>query len=105
MALADAHVGLIVWKIRRINKETAALVTQRTSHKVPRTRLEQAIRIIIESGMLYTLFVILTFITELAGSNAIYGVSDMVGFPSTPHVQTVPDARTYFFLTPRRWSS
>ena len=45
---------------------------------MPRTRLEQVIRIIIESGMLYTLFVILTFVTELAGSNAIYGVSDMV---------------------------
>ena len=28
--------------------------------------------------MLYTLFVILTFACELAGSNAIYGVSDMV---------------------------
>lgn len=67
-----------MWRIRGINRETAAHVTQRTSHKVPRTRLEQVIRIIIESGMLYTLFVILTFVTELANSNAIYGVSDTV---------------------------
>lgn len=49
---------------------------------MPRTRLEQTIRIIIESGMLYTLFVILTFICELAGSNAIYGVSCTVRLSS-----------------------
>lgn len=67
--------GIIVWRIWSINKETAPHVTQKTSHKVPRTRLEQTIRIIIESGMLYTLFVIITFICELAGSNAIYGTS------------------------------
>lgn len=80
LCIPDFHPGFIVWKIRGINKETASHVTQRTTHKVPRTRLEQAIRIIIESGMLYTVFVILTFATALAGSNAIYGVSDMVCF-------------------------
>ena len=41
-------------------------------------RYWKVLLIIIESGMLYTLFVVLTFICELAGSNAIYGVSDMV---------------------------
>ncbi|THG93988.1 hypothetical protein EW026_g7390 [Hermanssonia centrifuga] len=49
-----------------------------TQRGLPRSRLEKVIRIIIESGMLYTLFVIMTFICELAGSNAIYGVSDVL---------------------------
>ena len=72
--------GLIVWRIRKINHASAPHVTRKTGSDrgLERTRLERVIRIIIESGMLYTLFVILTFACELAGSNAIYGVSDMV---------------------------
>lgn len=39
-------------------------------------------RIIVESGLLYTTLVLVTFGTELAGSNAVYGVSDVVCLPS-----------------------
>lgn len=60
---------------------------------MPRTRLEQTIRIIIESGMLYTLFVIITFICELAGSNAIYGTSCTVCSPLSARVSLVCSLR------------
>ncbi|GJE85142.1 hypothetical protein PsYK624_012200 [Phanerochaete sordida] len=79
IALNFLTTGLIVWKIRKINRGTTSHVPQKTTgSRRPRTRLEHVIRIIIESGMLYTVFVILTFACELAGSNAIYGVSDMM---------------------------
>lgn len=82
--LTAAAPAVIVWRIRRINRGTAAHVTQRTTHRAPRTRLEHVVRIVVEAGMLYTLFVVLTFVTELAGSNAVYGVSDMVRPRSAP---------------------
>ena len=89
-----------MWKIRKINKGTAHHVTQKPAgNRQPKTRLEHVIRIIIESGMLYTLFVILTFICELAGSNAIYGVSDMVRSVSPSFARSAHD------LPSRRWSS
>lgn len=78
--------GMIVWKIWRVNKDSSPNVPHISTAQrgLPRSRLEKVIRIIIESGMLYTLFVIMTFICELAGSNAIYGVSDVVRWTAQP---------------------
>ena len=64
-----------------MNKKSSPHVTRVQNAQgtgMQRTRLQQIIRIIIESGLLYTTLVILTFICELASSNAIYGVSDVV---------------------------
>lgn len=72
--------GLIIWRIWGVNKKSLPHVKHARGQGVPieRTRLQQVIRIIIESGLLYTTLVIATFICELASSNAIYGVSDVV---------------------------
>ncbi|PSR75960.1 hypothetical protein PHLCEN_2v8765 [Hermanssonia centrifuga] len=80
IALNLLTTSMIVWKIWRVNKDSSPNVPHISTAQrgLPRSRLEKVIRIIIESGMLYTLFVIMTFICELAGSNAIYGVSDVL---------------------------
>lgn len=41
-------------------------------------RLSKVMRIILDSGAIYTICVIVFFGTTLAGSNAQYGVSDVV---------------------------
>ena len=77
-----ATAGLIVWRIWGVNKRSSPVVTRANGRvrgvPTPRTKLEQVIRIIIESGLIYTTLVVATFICELAKSNAIYGVSDVV---------------------------
>ncbi|KIP05679.1 hypothetical protein PHLGIDRAFT_119583, partial [Phlebiopsis gigantea 11061_1 CR5-6] len=67
--------GLIVWRIWRIDRQTAALAARPARR---RSRLANVVRILVESGALYTALVLATFGTELAGSNAIYGVSDVM---------------------------
>lgn len=62
---------LIVWRIWRVkSKSTGATVNPR--------RLSRVMRIILDSGLLYTVCVVTFFGTVLAGSNAQYGVSDVV---------------------------
>ncbi|GJF00792.1 hypothetical protein PsYK624_170930 [Phanerochaete sordida] len=75
--------GLIVWKISAVDREAArwklsSVAGDGSTPPHGRTRLAQVVRIIIESGALYTALVLVTFGTELAGSNAVYGVSDVM---------------------------
>ncbi|KAJ3553789.1 hypothetical protein NM688_g3430 [Phlebia brevispora] len=69
--------GMIILQIWRVNKKSSPYVT-RSDPQYSCTRLEQVMRIIIELGLLYTALMIATFICELASSNAIYGVSDVL---------------------------
>lgn len=81
-----SNAAIIIQKIWRTNKKSAPYIThasQSRSSRPPRTKLENVIRIILESGMLYTITVLITFICELAGSNAIYGVSDVVSISTS----------------------
>ncbi|KAI0346626.1 hypothetical protein BDW22DRAFT_1323122 [Trametopsis cervina] len=73
--------GLIIFRIWGTNKHSAPYIShqpQTRPARRPRTRLESVMRIILESGMLYQASVIATFICALVGSNAIYGVSDVM---------------------------
>ncbi|EKM60639.1 uncharacterized protein PHACADRAFT_246673 [Phanerochaete carnosa HHB-10118-sp] len=63
--------SLIVWRIWRVRSKAAAA----TVHP---HRLSRLMRIILDSGLLYTVCVVIFFGTTLAGSNAQYGVSDVV---------------------------
>ena len=63
--------ALIVWRIWRVKTRSAAA----TVHP---HRLARVMRIILDSGLLYTVCVVVFFGTTLAGSNAQYGVSDVV---------------------------
>ena len=67
----SASIALIVWRIWSVkSKSTGATVYPH--------RLSRVMRIILDSGLLYTVCVIIFFGTNLAGSNAQYGVSDVV---------------------------
>ncbi|KAJ7903797.1 hypothetical protein B0H14DRAFT_3421976 [Mycena olivaceomarginata] len=55
--------GLLVFRIWRVDRNTA--------------RLRNTMRIIIESGLMYTTIALLTFITQITNSNSTYGVSDV----------------------------
>lgn len=67
----DCSQAMIVWRIWRVRRKTA-------DSAVHPNRLMHVIRIIIDSGSMYTLCVIIFFGTTLAESNAQYGVSDVV---------------------------
>lgn len=57
-----------IWRVRRRTVDSA----------VHPNRLRHVIRIVIDSGLMYTITVIVFFGTTLAESNAQYGVSDVV---------------------------
>ncbi|KAF8191516.1 hypothetical protein K438DRAFT_1830649 [Mycena galopus ATCC 62051] len=71
--------GLIVFRIWRVEQENAPFVynTNPSSPHKQQSRLRQVMRVIIESGIMYTAIASLTFITEMANSNSTYGVSDV----------------------------
>ncbi|KAF9068116.1 hypothetical protein BDP27DRAFT_1327963 [Rhodocollybia butyracea] len=81
--------GFIVHRIWIVEKENSLYATQtraasgahfpdlfrRSAHR--KTRLQRVIRIIIESGLLYTATDFITFITFLVRSNSFYAISDV----------------------------
>ena len=64
-----------MWRIRRVDRACAKLValTRRGG-----SRLSTVVRIMVDSGLLYTLFIVASCGAELAGSNAIYISCSMV---------------------------
>lgn len=76
-----AHVhhlraALIVYRIWDVHHQTTAFF--RTS-RLGTDRIRNAVRIFVESALLYTVAVAVSAIAELAKSNAYYGTSDTVG--------------------------
>lgn len=79
MTASSDNTGLIVRRIWLIFRETSRLKRiSPNSYNSNHTSLGTAIRIFIESGLLYTSLVLITFGTEVAGSHAIYDVSNVV---------------------------
>ncbi|KAF8208510.1 hypothetical protein K438DRAFT_1712167 [Mycena galopus ATCC 62051] len=68
--------GLLICHIWRVDRKTA-FFAYRSDSQNGQTRLGQAIRVIIESGLMYTAIAILTCITQVANSNSTYGISDV----------------------------
>lgn len=70
-----------MWRISQVDRATRMLTRIDGCRQ---SKLGNIIRIIIESGFLYTSLVLMTFATEVADRNAIYGVADVVrrGKPS-----------------------
>ncbi|THU77024.1 hypothetical protein K435DRAFT_878389 [Dendrothele bispora CBS 962.96] len=76
--------GLIVWFIRRVDKHSALYVMQTSSlnnssgnRRRKRTKLQNVIRIMIESGLMYTVAAIIAFITFVTGNNSFYATTDV----------------------------
>ncbi|KAF7326529.1 hypothetical protein MVEN_02611000 [Mycena venus] len=70
--------GLLISRIYRIDRQNTrfAYYSASSANKGP-TRLQRAIRIILESGLMYTVTALVTFITFISGSNSAYGTSDV----------------------------
>ncbi|KZT01854.1 uncharacterized protein LAESUDRAFT_717201 [Laetiporus sulphureus 93-53] len=68
--------GMIVWRIWRIQRQKAKAFAQSFGSSGGLDLLN-IIRIFLESALLYTLCVALTFIANFAGSNISYGFSDI----------------------------
>ncbi|RPD54059.1 hypothetical protein L227DRAFT_556836 [Lentinus tigrinus ALCF2SS1-6] len=88
LAMTTISTGLIVYRILQINNGVA-------SHDITRVggnrRLTRVIRILVESGLIYTASVVVFFGTFLASNNAQYGVSDVV-------VQLIPVSFTLILI-------
>ena len=67
--------GLIAWKIWRVDHECSKLIAL---PRQKRSRLENAMRISVASGLVYTIFVVLSLITEAMRSKVAYVVEQIV---------------------------
>ncbi|KAJ7152895.1 hypothetical protein C8R46DRAFT_1120710 [Mycena filopes] len=74
--------GMLVYRIWQVDRKSSQFAYRTTSsssgHGTTRpSRLKQAMRIIIESGLLYTTVALITFITYITNSNSAYATSDV----------------------------
>ncbi|RPD56565.1 hypothetical protein L226DRAFT_251866 [Lentinus tigrinus ALCF2SS1-7] len=88
LAMTTMTTGLIVYRIMQVNNSVA-------SHDITRVggnlRLTRVVRILVESGLMYTTSVVVFFGTFLASNNAQYGVSEVV-------VQLIPISFTLILI-------
>ena len=77
-----------IWAIDRRSRAVFASAGSRDSGA-----LRRAIRIVVESGLMYSAGVVVFFVVYLAGNNAQYGVSDCVSAlcPSSPPCFQLPE--------------
>ncbi|KAJ7183459.1 hypothetical protein C8R46DRAFT_984653 [Mycena filopes] len=75
--------GMLVYRIWQVDRKSAQFAYRTTSSstggatRTRPSRLKQAMRIIIESGLLYTTIALITFITYITNSNSAYATSDV----------------------------
>ncbi|KAJ7151024.1 hypothetical protein C8R46DRAFT_824008, partial [Mycena filopes] len=71
--------GLLIFRIWRVDQQNSQFGygTSSSSGKRKTSRLRQLIRVILESGALYTTMAFLSFVTFVVNSNSTYGVTDV----------------------------
>ncbi|KAF8185731.1 hypothetical protein BJ912DRAFT_1060553 [Pholiota molesta] len=69
--------GLLVYRIWRVDSSGRKYLMSNGTGKSAQGRLRNIMRIIIESGLMYSVIALLTFATIIVGSNAVYVTSDM----------------------------
>ncbi|PFH45331.1 hypothetical protein AMATHDRAFT_160736 [Amanita thiersii Skay4041] len=74
IAINVITTSLLVWRIWTVERESAKYRVY--SNIYAKSMLGGVIRSIIESGLLYTFTALITFVTFLVGSNAVYVVTD-----------------------------
>ncbi|RPD71695.1 hypothetical protein L226DRAFT_573648 [Lentinus tigrinus ALCF2SS1-7] len=87
LAMTTMTTGMIVYRILKIN---SAWSSQRVT-RIGNYRLTRIVRILIESGLIYTICVIVFFCTFLASNNSQYPVSDVT-------VQIIPISFTLILI-------
>lgn len=85
-------IGLLIWRIWDVDKQSKdfRIEISRQSHSY-QSRLQRIMRILIESGLLYTTTALISFVTFTVGSNAVYVITDAVSV----HISV----QTLFFFT------
>jgi hypothetical protein len=79
--LTYSRPGLIVARIWRINQRTQDLIYRPERRgSPPLTALQHVMRIVVESGLLYTGNSLITFISLVTNSVALYVITDIVCF-------------------------
>ena len=79
MFLFDGPVlAILIWRIWRVEKQSERYFGTSGSTRYQHRYLRKAIRVIAESGAAYTLLVFITLICEVAESNALYPIGDIV---------------------------
>lgn len=66
-------VALMVWRIRSIRNDLKSRAIQTAS-----SPLDDVVRLLIETGLAYTLSIVILFCLYLSGNNGQYGVSNAV---------------------------
>ncbi|KAJ6586261.1 hypothetical protein DFH09DRAFT_1431952 [Mycena vulgaris] len=69
--------ALLVFRIYRVDRQNSRFAFQTASNQYRPSRLRKVMRIIVESGLMYTVVAFITFITYIVNSNSSYGVSDV----------------------------
>jgi hypothetical protein len=69
---------MLIWRIWRVEKESEKHIYQNNSMVNQPHHLHRVIRVIAESGVLYTFSVFITIIVRTTGSNVIYPATDVV---------------------------
>ncbi|RPD65717.1 hypothetical protein L227DRAFT_560397 [Lentinus tigrinus ALCF2SS1-6] len=88
LAMTTMTTGMIVYRIMSIN---AAISSQSVTRLGGSYRLTRIVRILVESGLIYTISVVIFFSTFLASNNSQYPVSDVV-------VQLIPISFTLILI-------
>ncbi|KAJ7452120.1 hypothetical protein B0H11DRAFT_2074364 [Mycena galericulata] len=70
--------GLLIFRIYKVDRQNARFAYHSTSsaNQGP-TRLGRVTRILLESGLMYTVVALITFVTFITDSNSAYGTSDV----------------------------
>ena len=71
VAVLITTIALIVWRLWRLRSKVAGT-------SLNPDRLLRVARIMIDSGMIYSVSVVILFGVNIAGSNALYPVSDVI---------------------------
>ncbi|KAF8174896.1 hypothetical protein BJ912DRAFT_989506 [Pholiota molesta] len=77
IALNIITTGLLIYRIWRVDSSGRKYLMTNGQGKSAQGKLRNIMRIIIESGLMYSVIAALTFITVIVGSNAAYVTSDM----------------------------
>lgn len=74
MAFRIETIALMVYRIQKIRKRL-----RHKSNSMTYTPLTNVMRLLIESGLLYTSSIVILFVLYMSSNNGQYGVSDAVG--------------------------
>lgn len=95
MKFTDFKKALLVWRLWKVDQSNRQLQIH-SNTSATHSKLREIIRIIVESGFLYTAAALTSFVTFVVGSNAVYVATDVV---RDPRRLIVDNCQTSYLLT------